>query len=147
MENKNSKYICPDSEKIFKKISNNYDNLLELLDTSVLFISDKLSRQLTQIIIKNWLLPDKLFQLWKFAEERSLFTLKDVVFETYLDRFYDVPEEELKQLPLKNLKELVTNCNFTNRSKLLGFINSKLSSQSSTDPTDLGFLDKVINFH
>ncbi|XP_057323302.1 uncharacterized protein LOC130666378 [Microplitis mediator] len=142
-ENKNTEYIYPDSEESLKKISNNYDNLLELLDTSVLFISDKLSRQLTQIIIKNWLLPEKLFQLWKFAKERSLLILRDVVFETYLDRFDDVPEQELKQLPLENLKELITNCNFTSRSKLLGFVTSKSSPKSSTDSIDQGFLDKI----
>ncbi|KAG8040634.1 hypothetical protein G9C98_002630 [Cotesia typhae] len=98
-------------EKSLKNVANNFVGLLELLETSVIFISEQLTCQLSRIITTRWLDPDRSLDVWKFAQDHGLCTLKDVAFEVCLDRFSELPHKKLMNLPTEKFIELVTNSN------------------------------------
>ncbi|XP_074094925.1 uncharacterized protein LOC141524762 isoform X2 [Cotesia typhae] len=123
-------------EKSLKNVANNFVGLLELLETSVIFISEQLTCQLSRIITTRWLDPDRSLDVWKFAQDHGLCTLKDVAFEVCLDRFSELPHKKLMNLPTEKFIELVTNSNINDNknyreSLVLDFLKT---NQDSIDP-------------
>ncbi|CAD6201332.1 GSCOCG00000133001-RA-CDS [Cotesia congregata] len=108
-QSENYPTIYSEPEKSLKNVADDYYGLLELLMTSIIFMSEQLTCQLSRIIITRWLDPDKSLDIWNFAQDHGLCTLKDVAFEVCLDRFSELPYLKLMMLPTDKFIELVTN--------------------------------------
>ncbi|KAI4498911.1 hypothetical protein M0802_006086 [Mischocyttarus mexicanus] len=97
----------------------NIEDLLNLLELSVLFMVDDLVDDITNIIVLYWLKPDEIIDIWLLAKDLALQPLSDICFSVCLDCFMDLPISTLTTLPINDFKQLVQNNNFRSTKKYL----------------------------
>ncbi|XP_035739088.1 uncharacterized protein LOC118449050 isoform X1 [Vespa mandarinia] len=102
--------------------TDNFIDLLNLLQLAVLFMTDDLISDITDIIILYWLNPEKVIDVWLLAQELAISLLTDVCLSVCLDRFIDLPISSLIELPIKNLKQLIENINVRSTTKYSHYI-------------------------
>ncbi|XP_034949132.1 uncharacterized protein [Chelonus insularis] len=132
--------ICIKVQPCLEKFVNDDSGLLDLLNLSIVFMSDKLTKHLTHIITLYWLRPEKLLDIWILAQNLGLDVLRDVVYEACLDRFNDLPLEGIMGLSLENLVKLIGNVNVNSAETRLKFIAQesieKIRDSSDYDPSN-----------
>ncbi|XP_072756610.1 uncharacterized protein [Anoplolepis gracilipes] len=92
-------------------IQNNLERLLILLELSVLFAVDHLIEDITDILERNYLLPEDVLNIWLLAEELGLNILRDLSLSVCLDRFSELPLNLIYKLARENFLKLVGNIN------------------------------------
>lgn len=102
--------------------TDNFIELLNLLQLAVLFMADDLINDITDTIIIYWLNPEKVIDVWLLAQELAISLLTDVCLSVCLDRFMDLPISSLIELPIKNLKQLIENINVRSTTKYSHYI-------------------------
>ncbi|XP_063993306.1 uncharacterized protein LOC135170980 [Diachasmimorpha longicaudata] len=127
-------------EKCMEKFTNTHNsNPLELLELSVVFMCEKLTNDLTSIIILHWLYAEKIIEIWTLAQELGLDKLRDVALGACLDRFEELPYSSLSELTLENLLKLVGNVNVSCSRRWLRFIAKEAvqhhSASAEHDPS------------
>lgn len=85
------------------------DDVLQLLQLSVLFVAETMVEELTNLIVCCWLDTRNSLRVWLLAEELNLVTLRDLAKAVCIDRIYEFPETLLLELPKEKFLELLTN--------------------------------------
>lgn len=98
-----------------------HQELLELLEVSVVFMADKLTEHVVEMIVCLPFEPDELLDIWLMAEELSVKVLQNYALATCLDRFEELDAAKLIKLPAENLVKLLLNVNL--RSSLEHLLN------------------------
>lgn len=98
----------PSLAKYVKK-SAVFDNVLKLLRLSVLFASESLIEDLTDLIACHYLVPEKSVQIWLLAKELGLRTLMELAKATCIDRLPELPKPSLLNLSGEDFIELAGN--------------------------------------
>ncbi|KAF7393986.1 hypothetical protein HZH68_010805 [Vespula germanica] len=102
--------------------TDNFIDLLNLLQLAVLFMADDLISDITDTIILYWLNPEKVIDVWLLAQELAISLLTDVCLSVCLDRFMDLPINSLIELPINNLKQLIENVNVRSTTKYSHYV-------------------------
>lgn len=108
-----------------KFFQNNFIELLNLLQLSVLFIVDELINDIIEIIVLCWLLPDKVIDIWLLAQELNIKPLRDICLSVCLDRFKELPLSMLIELTTDNINQLIQNINVRSTKNYLYFVRNK----------------------
>ncbi|XP_076237312.1 uncharacterized protein LOC143181020 [Calliopsis andreniformis] len=106
-------------------LKDNFTELLNLLQLSVLFMVDKLTNDIIDIIVLSWLLPDKLIDMWLLAQELNLKVLQDICLSVCLDRFNELPVALLVELSKDNIIQLLQNTNVRSSIEYLRFVRQE----------------------
>ncbi|XP_014203913.1 uncharacterized protein LOC106636133 [Copidosoma floridanum] len=127
-----------------KFLSDNFDCLKQLLELSIIYSVDELSLELSDLMVSHWLKPELLLDIWKLSKDLSLDLLRDATYAACLDRFMDLPEEELLSISGSDFLKLVCNVNVKSSTDYLSFIakerlkNQDFSSENSDLQLKLG---------
>ncbi|XP_054000313.1 uncharacterized protein LOC128887879 isoform X1 [Hylaeus anthracinus] len=108
-----------------KFVKENFIELLNLLQLSVLFMVDELTNEAIDIITINWLLPDKVIDIWLLAQELNIKVLQDMCLATCLDRFEELPLPSLLELTKSNITLLLQNVNTRSSMEYLCFVRNQ----------------------
>ncbi|XP_031832366.1 uncharacterized protein LOC116426879 isoform X1 [Nomia melanderi] len=108
-----------------KFVKDNFEDLLNLLELSVLFIVDELISDIEDIIILFWLEPEKVIDIWLLAQELGLKVLQGICISICLDRFEELPLSLLLKLTKNNITQLLQNVNVRASNKYLHFVRDK----------------------
>ncbi|XP_043252862.1 uncharacterized protein LOC122397643 [Colletes gigas] len=108
-----------------KFVNKNFTELLSLLQLSVLFVVDELTNDAIDIIVINWLLPEKLIDIWLLAQELNVKVLQDICLATCLDRFEELPLPSLVELSKKNITLLLQYVNVRASIEYLQFVRNE----------------------
>ncbi|XP_014469149.1 PREDICTED: uncharacterized protein LOC106741535 [Dinoponera quadriceps] len=92
---------------------NSYEDLVKLLDLSVLFLTDLLTDEITNIMEAILVIPELLIDIWLVARDLGLSTLQDIFFAACLDYFDKLPIDKLLHLESQNLQKLLNNENIS----------------------------------
>lgn len=85
--------------------------LMRLLQLSVLFVADNLTKNLTSLIEAYWLSPHCIIDIWLLAEDLCIHVLRDICLSACLDRFNELSENSLINLPKYYILKLIKNNN------------------------------------
>ncbi|OAD53490.1 hypothetical protein WN48_09830 [Eufriesea mexicana] len=96
-----------------KFMQDNFIELLNLLQLSILFVVDELTNDIIDIIVLCWLLPEKVIDIWLLAQELSIKILQDICLSVCLDQFDNLPQSLLFELPAENIIQLIGNDNLS----------------------------------
>lgn len=96
---------------------------------------EKLTNDLTSIIILHWLYAEKIIEIWTLAQDLGLNKLSDVALGACLDRFEELPFTAVAELSLENLMKLIGNVNVRSSDNWLRFI-AKEGIRSCTSAAD-----------
>lgn len=102
------RHVKPSLAKYAKK-SADFEELLQLLQMSVLFVAETLTDDLTNLIACHHLTPDKSVQTWLLAKELGLSTVRDLAKATCIERLLELPAPSLTTLSDEDFAELVGN--------------------------------------
>ncbi|CAL7937239.1 unnamed protein product [Xylocopa violacea] len=108
-----------------KFMRDNFVELLNILELSVLFMVDELTNDATDILVLRWLLPERIIDVWLLAQELSLKTLEDVCLSVCLDRFEELPVASIVDLSKDNVVRLIGNVNVRSSIEHLNFIRNE----------------------
>ncbi|XP_076176893.1 uncharacterized protein LOC143151527 isoform X2 [Ptiloglossa arizonensis] len=108
-----------------KFVKENLMELLNLLQLSVLFTVDELTSDILDVIDINWLLPEKVIDVWLIAQELNVKVLQDMSFAICLDRFEELPLHSLVELTKDNIIQLLQNVNVRSSIEYLRLIRNK----------------------
>jgi hypothetical protein len=115
-----------------KFLSDSFDYLKQLLELSIIYTVEELSLELSDIIIQHWLKPELLLDIWKLSRELSLTALIDVTYSACLERFMEIPSDELLLLSNIDFLQLAYNVNVkASRNFLTYIINERLKKETS----------------
>lgn len=133
-----------------KYLSDNFNDLKQLLELSIIYTVEELSQELSDIIIQHWLKPLLLLEIWRLSRELSLTALIDVSFYACLERFMELPVKDLNDISSNDFLQLVCNVNIESSLDHLTFvINERLKKESSCvqneDTQFISQLDKLLN--
>ncbi|XP_058807698.1 uncharacterized protein LOC131673605 [Phymastichus coffea] len=109
-----------------KYLSDSYLLLKQFVELSIIYSVDELSVELSDIIVQHWLKPTHLLDIWRMSRELSLTALTNVTFAACLERFVEIPTDELLSLPLVDFLKLAANININcQQSYLLSVIDKR----------------------
>ncbi|XP_060818137.1 uncharacterized protein LOC132908276 [Bombus pascuorum] len=94
-----------------------FTDLLNLLQLSALFIVDELTSDIVNIIVLQWLSPQKVIEIWLLARELNIKALQDICMSVCLDRFEEIPVDELVKLAADDFVQFLNNVNIRVSSK------------------------------
>ncbi|XP_006618264.1 uncharacterized protein LOC102681085 isoform X1 [Apis dorsata] len=121
-----------------KFLQNNFIELLNLLQLSVLFIVDELINDIIEIIVLCWLLPEKVIDIWLLAQELNIKPLRDICLSVCLDRFKELPLSMLIELTTDNISQLIQNINVRSSKSYLYFVKNKwMKHHTISDTIDI----------
>ncbi|XP_011498550.1 PREDICTED: uncharacterized protein LOC105362749 isoform X2 [Ceratosolen solmsi marchali] len=121
-----------------KFLSDSFDYLKQLLELSIIYTVEDLSLELSDIIIQHWLKPELLLDIWKLSRELSLSTLIDVTYSACLERFMEIPIDELLIISSIDFLQLVRNVNVKSSIDYLTYmINERLKKETSCVEGDI----------
>lgn len=87
---------------------------------------------MSDIIIQHWLKPELLLEIWKLSRELSLTALIDVTYSACLERFMDIPVDELSSICSSDFLQLVRNVNVRTSVDYLAYvIKERLKKENS----------------
>lgn len=115
----------PVKVSMIKFIKDNFTELLSLLQLSLLFMTEELTNDVTDIIISHWLLPEKIIDIWLLAQELSIKALQDICMSICLDRFEELPVHLLTELTEDNITRLIRSVNVRSSTEYLKFIREE----------------------
>ncbi|XP_043282708.1 uncharacterized protein [Venturia canescens] len=92
-------------------LGDHYSELMDLLELSVVFMAERLTEQIIEMIICMRYSPDDMLEVWLLAENLGLKVLRDVALATCLDRFDELSSLLLVKLPAENFLKLLLNVN------------------------------------
>lgn len=126
----------PIKQSMLKFLNDNLlSDLLNLLQLSILFIVESLTEEVTDIIVLQWLLPEKIIDIWLLAQELGLNTLKDICFSVCLDRFDELPLASLVDLSEENVKLLLGNVYVRSSTSYLETVRNEWSKRHTSSGT------------
>ncbi|XP_003425994.1 uncharacterized protein LOC100679168 [Nasonia vitripennis] len=122
-----------------KFLSDSFDCLKQLLELSIIYTVEELSLELSDIIIQHWLKPELLLDIWKLSRDLSLTALIDVSYSACLERFMEIPVDELLSICSKDFLQLVRNVNVRSSVDYLAYvINERLKRENGeTDDSQI----------
>ncbi|XP_024890690.1 uncharacterized protein LOC112466694 [Temnothorax curvispinosus] len=91
----------------FKRLN----RLLILLELSVLFAADKLIKDVTDQLTRNFMSPRYAIKIWLLAQELNINVLRDLFLAVCLDRFDELPLDSICKLSRENFLKLIGNIN------------------------------------
>lgn len=95
---------------IITSYKDNLERPLILLELSVLFAVDDLTKYITHIL-EEYLSPEDVLNIWLLAQELGLSVLQDLCLAFCLDRFTELPLCWINKLSRQNFLKLVGNIN------------------------------------
>ncbi|XP_015433958.1 PREDICTED: uncharacterized protein LOC107189805 [Dufourea novaeangliae] len=121
-----------------KFVEDNFTELLNLIQLSVLFMVDELTNDIVDIIVLCWLMPDKVIDVWLLAQELNVKVLQDICLSVCLDRFDELPLPLLVELNKENITYLLQNVNTRASSEYLRFVrNEWIQHHTTSDIPDV----------
>lgn len=112
----------PIKSSMIKYEKDNFADLLNLLQLSVLFTADDLISDINDIIVLYWLHPEQIIDVWLLTQELGINVLRDICFSVCLDRFTELPISSLIKLPIDKLKQLLENNNVRATKEKLDYV-------------------------
>ena len=109
-------------DSMTKFVKDNFLELLNLLQLSVLFMVDELTNDAIDIVALRWLLPEKVIDVWLVAQELNEKPLQDICLSVCLDRFGELPLHSLVELSKDNITQLLQNANVRSSVDYLCFV-------------------------
>lgn len=115
-----------------KYLSDNFNDLKQLLELSIIYTVEELSQELSDIIIQHWLKPPLLLEIWRLSRELSLTALLDVSYYACLERFMELAVNDLNSISSSDFLQIVCSVNIESTLSHLTFIiNERLKKESS----------------
>ena len=91
--------------------------------------------------------PELLVDIWKLSRELSLTALIDVTYSACLDRFVDLPVDELLSISSTDFLLLIRNVNIQSSIDYLSYIiNERLKRENSCENNDTQFQLQLMKF-
>lgn len=106
-------------------VSNDFKELLNLLQLSVLYMVEELTDDIIHIIVLFWLMPEKIIDIWLLAEELNVKVLQDICLSECLDHFKELPLHLLVQLTKDKICQLLLNINVRSSTEYLQLVRQE----------------------
>ena len=104
-----TKFHCVVRKSLEKFLDGGYPELLDLLNLSVIFMVERLTENITHMLICMKLKPDDMLALWILSENLGLEVLKQVAHASLMERFNEIPLDSVAALTIEQFCKLALN--------------------------------------